>query len=263
MPRSQAEEGLLEIIQEIAEGRYSDRIMELTKPEAPEFIRTVAEAMGLMMVKVEAREFRLEALVKELQEANRTIRKNSLATVTAMAQALGARDTYTEGHVDRVSRLAETMALDLGLDRGEAEFVRLGGLLHDIGKIGFPDSLFDDHGGKNPPELVKAIMAHPRLGAEILAGLEFLGPALDYVYCHHERLDGSGYPRRLKGEDIPLGAQILAVADSFDAMTTDRPYQKGWEIPKAVARLRELSPQKLNPRVLDSLARVLAEGDPR
>jgi putative nucleotidyltransferase with HDIG domain len=176
-----------------------------------------------------------------------------------MAHALAARDPYTEGHTARVAELSRRIALRLGLDQEAVEYVYLGGLLHDIGKIGFPDALFDSHGKKNPPELIRKIVKHPLIGYQILAGLDFLGPALDYVRCHHERLDGSGYPRRLKAGDIPLGARILAVADSFDAMTTERPYQKAMSRQEAMEILRKQCPHRLDPAVVDALAGILEQ----
>ncbi|MBW1782050.1 MAG: HD domain-containing protein [Deltaproteobacteria bacterium] len=218
---------LLEIIEEIAAGKYSNDIMELTRKEQTEPVQAIAEAMGLMMVKVEAREYRLELMVKELQELNEKIRQSTINAVSAMAHALAARDAYTEGHTERVARLAVQIARQLGMEEQEVEYVRLGGILHDIGKIGFSDRLFNPHGAKNPPEVVKEILSHPTTGVDILQALDFLGPAINYVHCHHERPDGKGYPRHLKDEEIPLGAKILAVADAYDAMTTDRPYQKG------------------------------------
>jgi putative nucleotidyltransferase with HDIG domain len=258
-PARQAQAQLLEIIEEIAQGRYSGRIMGLTGPDTPEPVRAIAEAMGLMMVKVEAREFRLEQLVAELRELNRQVRENTVATVSAMAHALAARDAYTEGHAARVGALAAELAGRLGLGPEEAEAVRLGGVLHDIGKIGFPDALFDTHGQKNPPELVKRILQHPATGYEILKGLEFLGPALEYVRDHHERLDGSGYPRHVREADLSLGARILAVADGYDAMTTDRPYQKGMAPAEALAKLRAQTPRRLDPRVVEALAAWIAD----
>ena len=218
---------LIEIIQDIASGEYSNDIMGLTCEGQPETVRTIAEAMGLMMVKVEAREYRLELMVKKLEALNEKIKQNTIQAVSTMAHALGARDAYTEGHAARVADVACKIARQMGLGEEEIEFVRLGGILHDIGKIGFPDSLFEVHAHKNPSDLVKQILRHPSTGAKILQDLDFLGPALEYVHCHHERPDGKGYPRHLKAEQIPLGARILAVADAFDAMTTDRPYQKG------------------------------------
>jgi len=208
-------ERLLEIIEEIAAGKYSNDIMELTRDDQPESVRAIAEAMGL------------ELMIKELEELNDEIRQGTVNTVSAMAHALAARDVYTEGHAARVAGLAVQIARQIGLNDQEVAYVRLGGILHDIGKIRFSDRLFDPHDAKNPPEVVKEILSHPTTGVEILHDLDFLGPALDYIHCHHERPDGKGYPRHLKDKDIPLGAKILAVADAFDAMTTDRPYQKG------------------------------------
>ena len=248
---------LLEIIQEIAKGNYSNDIMALTGEDQPEPMRTIAEAMGMMMVKVEAREYRLEMLVEELKKLNEKIKQNTINVVSAMAHALAARDIYTEGHAVRVGDLACQMAQQLGLDEQEVEFMRLGGILHDIGKIGFPDRLFESHGARNPPEVVKEIIKHPAVGAEILHDLDFLGPVLDYVRCHHERPDGKGYPRNLKGDQIPLGARILAVADAFDAMTTDRPYQKGMTNEVAMGILRKHAGKKWDEGCVAALEAVL------
>jgi putative nucleotidyltransferase with HDIG domain len=207
MDPAELEKRLLEVISDIAEGRYSNDIMELTRDEVPEAIRTIAEAVALMMVKVEAREFRLQQLVEELKELNEQVRNNTVAVVTAMAHALAARDSYTEGHASRVSELAHAIGREMGLTGEELEYVRLGGALHDIGKIGFPDILFASHEGKLPSDLVKEINRHPSIGAKILKPLDFLGPAVDYVSAHHERLDGRGYPRGLKEGRSRLGAR--------------------------------------------------------
>lgn len=260
MQQPEAQKRLLEVIQEVANGNYSNDIMELTRDEVPEPIRTVAEAMGMMMVKVEAREYRLEQLIQQLEELNRQIKHNTIAVVSAMAHALAARDTYTEGHDARVAAISSLLARKLGMSDEEVEYVRLGGVLHDIGKIGFSDRLFSHHGKKNPPELIKEIIKHPLVGYEILSGLDFLGPALEYVRDHHERLDGSGYPRRIKGDQISLGARIIAVADGFDAMTTNRPYQEAMSPRTALEILRKQSGKRLDPRVVDALAQLIDEG---
>ena len=253
MNEEEAQRKLLEVIRNVAEGQYSNDIMEFTRDEFPESMRTVAEAVSMMMVKVEAREFRLEGLIEELKALNEQIKRNTIGAVSAMAQALAARDVYTEGHTSRVAGYAETMALKLGMTEKEAEYVRIGAQLHDIGKIGFSDALFTEHGLKNDPSLLKEIVKHPKLGVNILSDLDFLGLALDYVHCHHERVDGSGYPRHLKGDDIPLGAQIIGVADSFDAMTTDRPYQKGMSKEVAITKLQKEAGKKFRAEILDAL----------
>ncbi len=254
---------LIEIIQKVASGEYSNDIMALTCEDQPETVRTIAEAMGLMMVKVEAREYRLELMVKELEALNEKIKRNAISVVSTMAHALAARDAYTEGHTARVADVACKIGRQMGLPQEEIAFIRLGGILHDIGKIGFPDRLFEPHGSKNPPELVKQITRHPSTGAEILKELDFLGPALAYVHCHHERPDGKGYPRRLKDEEIPLGARILAVADAFDAMTTDRPYQKGMQPEAALEILKKSAGKKWDRNCVLAFEAVLRKSEPQ
>jgi putative nucleotidyltransferase with HDIG domain len=248
---------LLKIVADIASGRYSGDIMALTRREVAEPVRTIAEAMGLMMVKVEAREYQLETLIEQLKEVNRQVRRNTIATVTAMAKALAARDAYTEGHAERVGRLAGLVAAELGWNEGETQLVELAGLLHDIGKIGFPDYLFLPHEGENPPDMVKEITRHPTTGAEILKDLDFLGSALSFIRFHHERPDGRGYPDRLKDAEIPLGAKIIAVADAFDAITTDRPYQKGRSFQEALAILKQGAGSKWDSGCVAALERTL------
>jgi len=248
---------LIEVITDVAGGRYSGDIMDLTRPDVEEPVRTIAEAMGLMMVKVEAREFHLAELIQQLEEVNRNIRRNTIATVSTMAKALAARDAYTQGHAERVGRIAGMLATEIGLDAGETERVELAGLLHDIGKIGFPDSLFLPHEGDNPREVVKEITRHPTTGAEILKGLEFLGPALAFIRYHHERPDGRGYPEHLKGDDVPLGARIIAVADAFDAITTDRPYQKARTYAEALAILKDGAGTKWDAECVAAFERCL------
>lgn len=250
---------LIEILEEIAQGNYSNDIMELTTDDQPEPIRAVAEAMGLMMVKVEAREYQLSMLIEELKALNETIKQNSIKVVSAMANALAARDPYTEGHAARVGGLAERVARQMGLGDEAVESVRLAGILHDIGKISFSDRLFSHHEIRNPPELVKEIVKHPTVGAEILRDLDFLGPALEYVRCHHERPDGKGYPMRIEGKALPLGARIVAVADSYDAMTTNRPYQKGRSPEVALEILRKHAGAKWDESCVSALAAVIED----
>jgi putative nucleotidyltransferase with HDIG domain len=250
---------LLDIIADIAAGRYSSDIMELTKGGVDEPVRTIAEAMGLMMVKLEAREYRLEALVDELKEVNQRIRRNTIATVTAMAKALAARDAYTEGHAERVGRIAGLTAAELGWSEKDRELVELAGLLHDIGKIGFPDALFLPHEGENPKEVVREITRHPTTGAEILRELDFLGEAVAFIRCHHERPDGRGYPGHLKADAIPMGARIISVADAFDAITTDRPYQKARTPEEGLAILKAGAGSKWDRECVAAFERILPQ----
>lgn len=252
-------EQLLEIIGNIAAGNYSNDIMPLTTDRTPEPIKTVAEAMGMMMVKVEAREYQLELLVDELRKLNEQIRSNAIQTIQAMAQALEARDSYTRGHAERVGAIAAEIAAEMGFDPERVELVRTAGILHDIGKIGCSDRIFQSHGAKNPPDVVKEILSHPVVGAEILKPLNFLDEVSNIILCHHERADGKGYPNGLQLDSIPLEARIIAVADAFDAMTTDRPYQKAKTKELALEILNKLSGVQWDPDCVAAFIRLQDE----
>lgn len=232
---------LLAIIQDIAQGNYSDDIMALTGPDQPQELSLIAEAMGMMMVKVEAREFHLENLAQELRVLNQDLKRQALATVEAMASALGARDDYTQGHGGRVGELAAGLAGKVGLEQAQVEEVRVAGILHDVGKICFSDKVFQNEDTVPSPELLNEIRTHPQRGAAIVESLDFLGPVREFVLYHHERPDGKGYPFGLKNDEIPLGARIISVADVYDAITTDRPYQKGKSREEALAILEKLA----------------------
>jgi putative nucleotidyltransferase with HDIG domain len=261
-PEASEEEirGLIEIIQEVAKGNYSNDVMEFTKPGHSEMIQRIAEAMGMMMVRVEAREVRLEQLIDQLQDLNVLLRKNTTQTVISIANALGARDRYTEGHAWRVSVYSERLARKIGLAEEKVEQVRIGGMLHDIGKIGFSDRMFNSEDLKLSHGMFEEIRRHPDIGVDILTDLTFLGPVVDYVHYHHESLDGTGYPDGLGGDDIPLGARIISVADCFDAITTDRSYQKGRPMEEAFAILEKLSGKRLSPDLVEAFIAEVREG---
>ncbi|MFZ2955402.1 MAG: HD domain-containing phosphohydrolase [Candidatus Ozemobacteraceae bacterium] len=249
-------ESLLEIINNVASGDYSNDIMALTTDDTPEPVRTIAEAMGMMMVKIEAREYQLELLIEELRGLNEQIKENSLQTVAAMVQALEARDAYTRGHADRVATLAAETAMEMGMDKKAVEVVRTAGVLHDIGKIGCSDKIFQPHDAKSSPDMVREIISHPGMGATILKRLDFLGEVREIIHAHHERVDGKGYPKGLSGDAIPRGALIIAVADAFDAMTTDRPYQKAKTREHALQILREFSGKSWHPDCVSAFERL-------
>lgn len=251
--------GLIDIIEAVAKGNYSNDVMEFTKPGHSATIQRIAEAMGMMMVRVEAREVELEQLIDQLRELNALLRKNITQTVITIANALGARDRYTEGHACRVSVYSERLARRIGLAGEEVEQIRIGGMLHDIGKIGFSDRVFRSEEPELGNAMFEEIRRHPDIGVNILKELTFLGPVVDYVHYHHESLDGSGYPDGLKGDAIPLGARIISVADCFDAITTDRSYQKGRSMEEAFAILKELSGKSLFPDLVEVFIREIRE----
>ncbi len=158
-----------------------------------------------------------------------------------MAAAMGLKDPYTQAHAQRVSTYSRRLALRLGLSQGEAELIALGGLLHDVGKLALSDRIFSNQKAELSSELIWEVKIHPVLGAAMLKRLDCPATICDVALCHHERIDGSGYPFGLKGESIPLSARIVSVADCFDAITTDRPYQKRQSCNEAVIALSEMA----------------------
>ena len=145
------------------------------------------------------------------------------AALTALANGIEVRDRYTRGHVERVTAYSLAIAAQLGLNGSHLEGLRYGAILHDIGKIFISEAILSKNGPLSPEERLQMTF-HPAQGAEMIKDIPYLAVAIPVIRCHHERWDGSGYPNRLSGEAIPLEARIIAVADSFDAITTDRPY---------------------------------------
>lgn len=178
--------------------------------------------------------------------------------VRALTSAIDAKDRYTCGHSDRVARVAVTLARELGCGPKAQETVYLSGLLHDIGKIGISDAVLGKPGGLTAEEY-EHIKTHVLIGHRILIDLSSLDEVLPVVRHHHESWDGAGYPQRLKGEEIPLLARIVAVADSFDAMGSDRPYRRGMADDKIDAIFREGAGKQWDPRVVDAFFRIRDE----
>lgn len=177
----------------------------------------------------------------------------------AISRALGTRDKYTEGHGQRVSQYAARLAGRINLSTEEIENIRIGGLLHDIGKIGFSNRVFSDTETALTQDMHEEIHSHPWLGRTILKNMDFNTAILDYVHYHHERVDGKGYPRGLTSEEIPLGAKIISVADCFDAMTTDRPYQGRRSLAEAFDILHQISGKVLSNRLVRSFIEEIIE----
>ena len=161
-----------------------------------------------------------------------------VGTIKSLVRTLEARDAYTRGHSDRVAAVARIIARELGYSDSRIERLHLTGVLHDIGKIGVPDQVLNKPGRLNDEER-DAIQLHPEIGYEILRSIPSLEDVLPGVLHHHECLDGTGYPHGLMAEEIPLGARILAVADAFDAMTSDRPYRAGMPVDRAIGILTD------------------------
>jgi putative nucleotidyltransferase with HDIG domain len=171
---------------------------------------------------------------------------------------LDTRDEETEEHSQRVRRYTELIARHYGLGEDEIEDISRGALLHDIGKIGVPDAILLKPSRLTPEE--HALMRnHPRIGYSMIADIPFLAKAAELVLHHHEAYDGSGYPSGLIGERIPLGARIFAVADTLDAMTSDRPYRKALSLDAAFAEIRRCREQQFDPAVVDTLLSIPVE----
>jgi HD-GYP domain-containing protein (c-di-GMP phosphodiesterase class II) len=180
------------------------------------------------------------------------------STIEGWSRALDYRDKETEGHSQRVTELTLRIAREMGVNEEELVQVRRGALLHDIGKMGIPDSILLKAGALTDEEW-KIMRLHPVYSHELLHPIAYLRPSLDIPYCHHEKWDGSGYPRGLKGEQIPLSARIFSVVDVWDALRSDRPYRPAWTEEKTIEYIRSLSDIQFDPKLVEAFLRTIAE----
>lgn len=199
-------------------------------------------------------------LFENLQHSNQELIQAYDTTLEGWARALELRDRETEGHTRRVTDL--TLRLARYMDIKESEFVnmRRGVLLHDIGKMGVPDQILKKTGPLTEDEWGE-MRQHPVYAYNLLLPIVYLRGALDIPYCHHEHWDGSGYPRGLKGEQIPLAARIFSIVDIWDALLSDRPYRKAWPREKVITYLKEISGQHLDPRIVEVFLQMIAEDE--
>ncbi len=179
-----------------------------------------------------------------------------VGTIRSLAETIDAKDTYTRGHSERVSLYAEAIARGLGLQGPKLQTIRYAGYLHDVGKIGIPDAILSKP-GKLTEEEYHVIQKHPVLSEKILSPVKFPFPVQSIVRHHHERYDGNGYPDKLAGEEIPLGARILFVADAYEAMTSDRPYRKALSTQRALSELENNMGTQFDRRVVEVFARII------
>jgi putative nucleotidyltransferase with HDIG domain len=193
-----------------------------------------------------------------LQHSNAELALAYDATIEGWSHALDLRDKETEGHTQRVTEMTLALARRVGRF-GEAELVhmRRGALLHDIGKMGVPDSILLKPGPLTEAEW-GVMRRHPIFAYEMLRPIEYLRPALDIPYAHHEKLDGTGYPRGLKGEEIPLAARLFAVIDIWDALRSDRPYRPAWPEDQVRAYLTGLAGSHLDPELVSAFLEMLS-----
>jgi ribonuclease P protein subunit RPR2 len=191
----------------------------------------------------------LRETFKQERERAQQLRESYMATVRALANAVERRDAYTGQHAERVSAYGLEIAQAAGFTLADVPEIEFGFLLHDVGKVGVPDAILFKPGPLNDEER-RLMERHPVIGWEILDGIDFLGEAKAVVRSHHERWDGSGYPDGLAGEEIPIAARVFAVADAFDALTTDRPYRPGQTVAQAREILRSGSGTQFDPQVI-------------
>jgi len=216
-------------------------------------IGELAETYNRMSDQIQDHIRKLHAAALENQEL-------FLGTIKALAAAIDEKDPYTRGHSERVSRLSVLMARSLGLGSREIQNVQIGSLLHDVGKIGIDDRILRKPAVLTEDEY-RYMKQHPEKGASMLAPIKNMKEINPAVRHHHERWDGGGYPAGLRGEEIPLIARIVNVADTFDAMTTNRPYQKAMSLEKAVMRLKELSGTAHDPLLVKVVADLHGRGE--
>ncbi|MGH7243445.1 MAG: HD-GYP domain-containing protein [Phycisphaerales bacterium] len=212
---------------------------EIASPEM-QFLDAVAEFIGTFHENA-ARFFEQRAM--------------SIGTIEALTAAIDAKDPYTRGHSERVAALSKQIALAYGLDEAEAERIRTSGVVHDVGKIGVPERVLCKP-GKLDDEEFALIKMHPEIGHRILKGVLLLEHTLPGVLHHHERFDGRGYPHCLSGEQIPLQARILGIADTFDAMSSSRSYRPAMPREKVLAEIARCAGSQFDPSVVEAFQRI-------
>jgi putative nucleotidyltransferase with HDIG domain len=244
-------EVLTESSRAIARGDFSQRVTLKSRTEIGE----LAATFNTMSEE-------LEHFVLDLKRAANENRELFVSSIQMLAGAVDEKDPYTRGHSDRVTRYSMMIARELGLPDEFIEIVRISAQLHDVGKIGIEDRILKKPGALTPAEF-DIMKTHTTKGANILKGVEQLKEMIPGIELHHESLDGRGYPHGYKDEDIPLLPRIIAVADTFDALTTNRPYQHAYEVNEALRIIHSLSGKRLDPKAVFALDAVYQRGEIR
>ena len=221
-----------------------------------ELLIAAERALERRQLLIERREYqvtlerRVDEATRDLDAAYHRLQETYRATLEALGSALDTRDVGTESHSRRVHGYSLTIARAYGVPEDRIEDLERGVLLHDIGKIGIPDAILLKPGPLTPEEW-RTMRTHPEIGTRLVERIPFLRGAVPVVHCHHERWDGTGYPRGLTGEEIPLAARIFAVADAVDAMTFDRPYSKAISFEAARKEIKRCAGTHFDPRVVE------------
>jgi response regulator RpfG family c-di-GMP phosphodiesterase len=223
----------------------------IVKPfQAPEVLESVMRVMGKRNDSINA-----EKMLEDLRTA---IQKNYSATTEALMMAIDAKDNYTKEHCERVAEMMVEFSRRCGFNEETAELLRKVSVLHDIGKIGVREEVLNKNGNLTPEEK-EEMKTHSFLGYQIVQPVEFLGEGRDVLLYHQERYDGGGYPAGLKGNAIPVGARMLAIVDSYDAMTSDRPYRKKMPYEVALAEIEKCSGTQFDPSLVDVFVKIIRE----
>jgi HD-GYP domain-containing protein (c-di-GMP phosphodiesterase class II) len=235
----------------IASGDFSQRIVVTSRTE----LGDLGDSFNLMTDQ-------LETYIKDLQRSAAENRELFLGTVKGLAAAIDGKDPYTRGHSERVSRISLAIAQRLNLSDDECEKIRISALLHDVGKIAIDDNILKKPAALTDDEFV-IMKQHPQKGYKIMSQIKAMKEFLPGMYMHHEMVNGQGYPQGLKGDEIPLMAKVVAVADTFDAMTTDRPYQQAMKFEDAIARIQSFVGTRYDARVVSAFVEACEEGQIR
>ena len=235
----------------VARGDFSQRVHLKTRTEIGE----LASTFNTMSEE-------LEQFVEDLKRAADENKALFMGSIQMLAGAVDEKDPYTRGHSDRVTKYSLMIATEMGLDPGFLEILRISAQLHDVGKIGIEDRILKKPGALTPEEF-EVMKTHTTKGANILRPVTQLRETLPGIELHHEALNGRGYPYGLKGDEIPLLARVIAVADTFDALTTNRPYQKAHDPVEALRIIQNLSGQRLDPKAVAALLAVFQRGEIR
>jgi putative nucleotidyltransferase with HDIG domain len=234
----------------------------LLKPfEREQLLATVRRALENRRLKMENRAYQtnLESLVaartEQLRKAMGNLERSYDITLEALGDALDLKDAETEGHSKRVTAFTIAIARALGLPKEQISVIARGAFLHDIGKMAIPDAILRKPGKLNPDE-VSIMREHCYRGYQMLKKIPFLTEASDIVYSHQERFDGTGYPRGLRGDEIPLGARIFSIADTLDAITSDRPYRAAQSLEAARAEIKRCSASQFDPEIVEVFLRM-------
>jgi HD-GYP domain-containing protein (c-di-GMP phosphodiesterase class II) len=242
-------QSLAETSSEIAEGNLAVRAQVRGEDELARLGNNFNDMAG-----------NIEALVRKLKQALRQNQELFLETIKTLAAAIDAKDPYTRGHSERVSSYSMAISRHLGLKQEEVFRIHIAAILHDVGKLGVKDGILNKPGGLSDDEF-EIMRQHPAIGAQIMSPIRMLKDIIPGIRNHHETWDGTGYPDRLTADQIPMVARIIGVADTFDAMTTTRPYQQAMSLDYVLSKMKSMSGSRFDPLVIDAFLAAVQAGD--